>query len=113
MAELDSALLPCFGKVRLLSQQRGEITICSWGNVEPPNIRRRYQTRKKRVCYLRAGHFLLAITHSDIARPIADVFTVRVLRRAKIDHGMTALAPAYVIVPKDFHEIARLRLREI
>ena len=59
---------------------------------------------------LAARNFLFAIAHSDVARPEADVFAVRMIRCSKKNHRVSAFALTDVIVPKDFHKIARLRL---
>src|SRR5262249_10773530 len=61
----------------------------------------------------RTRHFFLAVAHSDVARPIAYVLAVLVLRCAKENHRVPALTPANVVVPKDLHEVARLRLGKI
>src|SRR5437870_13613840 len=41
------------------------------------------------------------------------MLTVRPIHCSEENDRVTALAPAHVFVPKDFHEVARLRLRKI
>jgi len=113
MTASNSALLRRFGEVRLLAQKRGQINIDDGHIVDPGEIGRRFEARKNRVRDLAARNFLFAVTVRDVARPVAHVFAVGVVHRPEKNDRVTAFASADVFVPKNFHEIAGLRLREI
>lgn len=58
-------------------------------------------------------HAFLAVTRGHIARPVANVLFVAAILHTHENHGMTALPTAHILVPEDFHKIARLRPGEI
>ena len=113
MTALNPAILGRFGEVRFLAQERGEVSIDHWNVVDPRQIGRRFESRENRIGDLAAWNFLLAVAVRDVARPEAHVLAVGMIRRPEKNDGVAAFAPADVIVPENFHEIARLRLREI
>src|SRR5437763_4703973 len=113
MTALNPAHLSRFGEVRFLSQKRGEISIDRRQIVDPGQIRRCFESGKNCIGDLASRNFFFAVTARNITRPKADVFAVGVSYRPQKNDGVTVFASTDVLGPKNIHEIARLRLREI
>ena len=113
MTESDPALLSSFGEVRFLAQKGGKISIDGRHLLDPGQIRRRFEPGEDCIGDLASRNFFFAVTARNIARPKTDIFAVGMIHRSEKDDRMTVFAPTDILVPKNFHEIARLRLREI
>src|ERR1700736_963948 len=113
MTALDPALLCRFGEIRFLAQKRGEINIDHRNVVNAREIGGRFESGENGVRDLASWNFLFAVTMRNVARPEAHVLAIGMVDCPEKDHRVAAFAPADILVPKNLHEIARLRLCEI
>ena len=76
-------------------------------------IGRRFESRENRVRDLASRNFLFTVAVGNVTRPEAHVLAIRMIHGPKKNNRVAAFESTDTLVPKDFHEIAGLRLREI
>ena len=72
-----------------------------------------FQTRENGGGDFTARNFFYAVAHSNVTRPETNVLAVGMHRRPQKNHRVTAFSSSDILIPKNFHEITRLGLREI
>src|SRR5205823_10588666 len=106
----QTALRTSLGNTRASSEKRREIRIHRRRAADSSQIARRLKARENRIGDFASRHTLFPVARWDVARPVADVLHAQAILRSKKNCGMSVLAFADLPGPKDFHEIARLRL---
>jgi hypothetical protein len=109
---LNATLAGGFSKAGTFPKQRRQIRIDDRRAADAGQIGWHLQAGKDGVGNFCPRHGFFAVTVGHVARPEAHVFDAAAVFRSQENNGMSALAAADALRPKDFHEIARPRLSE-
>src|SRR5215211_4679538 len=107
------ALRASFRNTGATSEKRGQIGVNQRGASDSLQIARRFKAREKCVGNFASRYDLLPVTRRNIARPVANIFTVRPVLHSQKNRRVAVLISSHRARPENFHEIPRLGLIDV